>query len=500
MTKAKSLLLGSAAALATVSGAQAADLGLPVAAVNYVQICSIGSFTGFLLPGSDVCLDIGGFARFEVNMTGEAGSLRDLPTNYDLPLAAATITAPDALGTLSTDGAIGSSSTVISSAALAAASASADDYDMGAEANITLDARTMTEWGLLRGFLSLGSDNFQDDDETAEFEKAFLQIGGLTAGVTDSFFDPIYTDYAVAPFGDVSGAVDHALIGYTMAFGNGFTFMLSLENDEARQGEILSYHDVNFGQDGGQGILNTAVADATSLTAGTVGQGGSVFMNFTGYDDSATMPDIVAALRVDQAWGSAKLSAALHEIDPAQAAVDSEIGYAVGASAEFNLPVGTGSTFGIFGNYAVGAVQYVGFDTIVGGQLLPFADAVYNVDENDLDLTTAYGLGAGVDIGLGSGFSWQFEGYYTVVDHEDVRMTILDEQNNNVNLAAAGEASTVNIDLDGSIFSVRSSVTYVPFAGLTMSAGVSYQQYDFDSVTGSDDDEFGARLRITRSF
>ena len=53
MTKAKSLLLGSAAALVAASGAQAADLGLPVApAVDYVQICSIGSFTGFLLPAN----------------------------------------------------------------------------------------------------------------------------------------------------------------------------------------------------------------------------------------------------------------------------------------------------------------------------------------------------------------------------------------------------------------------------------------------------------------
>jgi opacity protein-like surface antigen len=41
MTLAKRLLLGSAAALVATSGAQAADLGLPVApAVDYVQICS----------------------------------------------------------------------------------------------------------------------------------------------------------------------------------------------------------------------------------------------------------------------------------------------------------------------------------------------------------------------------------------------------------------------------------------------------------------------------
>jgi opacity protein-like surface antigen len=72
MTLAKRLLLGSAAAVVATTGAQAADLGLPVApAVEYVQICTIGSFTGFLLPGSDVCFDISGYARGQLTWTEE---------------------------------------------------------------------------------------------------------------------------------------------------------------------------------------------------------------------------------------------------------------------------------------------------------------------------------------------------------------------------------------------------------------------------------------------
>ena len=60
----KSLLLGTAAGFAATAGVQAADLPSKKAApVDYVRVCTIGSFTGFVIPGSDVCLKVGGFVR-----------------------------------------------------------------------------------------------------------------------------------------------------------------------------------------------------------------------------------------------------------------------------------------------------------------------------------------------------------------------------------------------------------------------------------------------------
>ena len=41
MSKIKSLILGSAAALAAITGAQAADLPVKAKAVQYVKICSL---------------------------------------------------------------------------------------------------------------------------------------------------------------------------------------------------------------------------------------------------------------------------------------------------------------------------------------------------------------------------------------------------------------------------------------------------------------------------
>ena len=61
----KSLLLGSAAGLAAVAGANAADLPAKkaVAAVEYVRVCSTYGAGFFYIPGTETCLRVGGRAR-----------------------------------------------------------------------------------------------------------------------------------------------------------------------------------------------------------------------------------------------------------------------------------------------------------------------------------------------------------------------------------------------------------------------------------------------------
>ena len=66
----KSLLLGSAATLVVVAGAQAADLptkkGAPAA--EYVKVCKVGDIAGFIIPGSDTCLKISGYITGQLAM------------------------------------------------------------------------------------------------------------------------------------------------------------------------------------------------------------------------------------------------------------------------------------------------------------------------------------------------------------------------------------------------------------------------------------------------
>ncbi|MDL2402290.1 porin, partial [Rhizobium mayense] len=58
----KSLLLGSAAALAAVSGAQAADavVAAEPEPLEYVRICDAYGAGYFFIPGTETCLKIGG--------------------------------------------------------------------------------------------------------------------------------------------------------------------------------------------------------------------------------------------------------------------------------------------------------------------------------------------------------------------------------------------------------------------------------------------------------
>ncbi|MDI7861153.1 porin [Rhizobiaceae bacterium n13] len=63
----KSLLLGSAAALAVVSGAQAADaiVAAEPEPMEYVRVCDAFGTGYFYIPGTETCLRIGGYVRYD---------------------------------------------------------------------------------------------------------------------------------------------------------------------------------------------------------------------------------------------------------------------------------------------------------------------------------------------------------------------------------------------------------------------------------------------------
>src|SRR5690606_8341379 len=56
-------LLGATAGIAMVSGAQAADLPVKAKAVEYVKICSAYGAGFYYIPGTDICLRVGGAVR-----------------------------------------------------------------------------------------------------------------------------------------------------------------------------------------------------------------------------------------------------------------------------------------------------------------------------------------------------------------------------------------------------------------------------------------------------
>ena len=66
----KSLMLGSAAGLIAMSGAQAADLPVKAKAVEYVKVCSLYGAGFFYIPGTDTCIKLGGYLRVDTTFNG----------------------------------------------------------------------------------------------------------------------------------------------------------------------------------------------------------------------------------------------------------------------------------------------------------------------------------------------------------------------------------------------------------------------------------------------
>ena len=75
MKMVKSLLLGSAAGLVAVTAGQAADLPVKAKPVEYVKVCSLYGAGFYYMPGTDMCIKIGGWVRVEATWGNDNGNM-----------------------------------------------------------------------------------------------------------------------------------------------------------------------------------------------------------------------------------------------------------------------------------------------------------------------------------------------------------------------------------------------------------------------------------------
>ena len=136
------------------------------------------------------------------------------------------------------------------------------------------------------------------------------------------------------------------LIAYTAQLGNGVSATISVEDGTARR------IGASTGFVGFNSLAPTAAASA-------IGFGASIY-------GGSIVPDIVANVRVDQAWGSAQIMGALHEVRVADQftgpASGREWGYAVGGGFEIKTPQ-TGNpnnSFLVQGAWTKGAIEFTG--------------------------------------------------------------------------------------------------------------------------------------------
>jgi Porin subfamily len=360
MKMVKSLLLGSAAGLVAVAGAQAADLPVKAKPVEYVKICSIYGAGFFYIPGTDTCIKIGGWVRAEY-VIGETG-------NSHAQFMA---------------GGGGRNNRIDST-----------DDRFRARTVISLDVRTQTEYGTVRAYNRFGftSDTTTTSTGNLYTERAFIQIAGFTFGKTQSYFDFVggAMCYGCGYGGHLSqfGAGGTTVFAYSASLGNGLTATIALEDATQRRTAVWdASNDV-------QNALVIGVMPGPSLQGPDAGSiGGAI----TGDYGAHSVPDIVGSLRIDQAWGSAQVSAAVHQIrggwygnnstgagatvlgvNSAFAAPEDAYGFAVDAGVIVNLPWAKGDRFYVEGAYSEGAPSYVGWSGSVQGgfaQLARFSGA-----------------------------------------------------------------------------------------------------------------------------
>src|SRR5262249_9096174 len=150
-------------------------------------------------------------------------------------------------------------------------------------------------------------------------------------GRAQSFFD-FFSQAAVGYLGFVpvadTGDGGWDLMGYTAQFGNGFSASISAEQRRTTQiigqgincgNGIVVVNGVAVACQGGftgGGFFDAGLA--ANPNAGSINGGPGAAATNTGFGYGGWQaPDIVGNLRVDQAWGSATIAAAAHEVNAA---------------------------------------------------------------------------------------------------------------------------------------------------------------------------------------
>ncbi len=319
-----------------------------------MKICSLYGVGFYYIPGTDTCIKLGGWVRAEVNINS-GGSFNPDVRDYD--------------------------------------NRESNLVNWRGRGILSLDARTQTAYGTLRSYILGG---FQYDNGATVgghpyhypyAPRMFIQLAGFTVGLAKSFFDfatLAWYSNQTNVWGSDTGGGGQEVWAYTAQFGNGFSGSLSVEEPTLRQISIWR----------------------SDVALAFLGTNGNNYIGANGW------PDLAGNLRVDQAWGSAQIMGAIHQVAATYYGAtegsghpNDEVGWAAGAGAKINLPWAKGDSFGFQATYSEGALDYVGsglggfgkwFGTDWAVGWTP--DAVYsNAVGSSLQLTTGWSVVAGID-------------------------------------------------------------------------------------------------------
>lgn len=205
------LVLGGASTLGLARGAQAGDaiVAAEPEPLEYVRVCDAFGTGFFYIPGTQTCLKIGGYVRFDIGV----GNMPDYGLGADAPDDIDT----DGDGIADTGDGRG------------------DTSFQQARFAFDVDARTDTEYGTLRAYTQLHFNYDKDATDSyhyVEIEFAFIELGGFRVGMNDSLFStfPAYAGYVISDdLGVPYGPFETSQIVYTHTGENGFSATGGLE-------------------------------------------------------------------------------------------------------------------------------------------------------------------------------------------------------------------------------------------------------------------------------
>ncbi|WP_158669772.1 porin [Bradyrhizobium guangdongense] len=461
MRMVKSLLLGTAAGLIAVGGAQAADLPVKAKAVEYVKICSLYGAGFYYIPGTDTCIKLGGYLRAEVALN--AGG------NYSAQYNGVS----------------------------AANNRLTNYYSMRAREDLNIDTRTATEYGVVRtyfdavftwttgSYASAGTGTTAYDSAPAGTSGngsvsggalgvyyAFIQFAGFTMGKSVSQFDAPWINYPgnnfdqlVGGSGSTNGVTQFT---YTADFGQGVTAAISAQDQ-------TQFFTTN--------LWNTAGMSTTGVLGGAYGS------NDIGGTRS---PDLVGMVRVDQAWGLFQASVAAHDnhvgyygATETTGHPEDKWGWAVQLALSIkNIPTGAGDVINISGVYTDGASRY-NFQSLAATsysmfgssnaayQSIGFAgvsDAVFGPGGN-LELTKTYGFRGAYTHNWSPYWNTALYGAWAAVNYSSTAKGLICG-------SAAFATLTGTCNPDFNIGQVGVITRWTPVKNLTFSADFTYSHLD----------------------
>ncbi len=456
----KGFLLAGTAGLMAVSGAQAADVALKAKAVPYVKICTLYGDGFFYIPGSDICIKIGGYIRadFGYNDTGARNA--------------------EFAGTA------GAQDRTVS------------QFSTRHRGNVGMDTRTQTQYGVLRTVTSL---HFQNQDQTESFNasRAFIQWAGFTLGRARSFSDTwsIESDwhYATQQNQSDSGANGVNQAAYTHELGKGID--LTVGADERRS----------------KSLTNLSRPDALRI-------GAEPNNSFGGEG----WPDPHVDLHVNQEWGFWAISLLAHNVN---ATYDTStglggscpnpgglgptgiplttcghpgdrVGWVLMEGGELKLPkFGPGDRIGYFAHYGQGTSGYSGGGSLSSPALFGsgnniaagwLTDGVY-VNGSQIELTTSWTVAAGYEHYWTPTLSTSVTGAFTNIEY-DAAAKAQFASNVCPSFAAGGQAGfntiTGNCDPNWHFLQAGIRTQWLPVPGWRLGLEVFYTQI-FTAFKGS---------------